>query len=125
MLEQLTKTCLICGRPLKGRSDKKFCNDFCRNSFNNSQKFKESHNDVVKIINSALARNRRVLESLLPNGDELAKARKEKMLAMGFQFKYLTHTYVTRTGKVYSYCYDYGYLPIGNDWFLVVKKKGE
>jgi len=125
MLEQLTKTCLICGRPLKGRSDKKFCNDYCRNSFNNTQKFRESHNDVVKLINNALARNRRILESFLPNGDELAKTKKEKLLAMGFQFKYVTHTYVTRAGKVYSYCYDYGYLPIGNDWYLLVKKKGE
>ena len=80
MLDQLTKTCLICGRPLKGRSDKKFCNDYCRNSFNNTQKFRESHNDVVKLINNALARNRRILESLLPNGDELAKAKKEKLL---------------------------------------------
>lgn len=124
MLE-LVKTCLICGRELKGRSDKKFCTDFCRNNFNNSQKTKQVNNGEIKLINNALARNRKILESTLPNGDDTAKTKKERLLSMGFQFKYLTHTYTTRTGKVYFYCYEYGYLPIGNDWFLIVKKKGE
>jgi len=123
MLE-IAKTCLICGRVLKGRSDKKFCNDFCRNNFNNSQKTKLA-TDEIRLINNALARNRKILESALPNGDNMAKAKKERLLALGFQFKYLTHTYTTRTGKIYFYCYEYGYLPIGNDWFLIVKKKGE
>lgn len=123
MLE-LEKTCLICGRVLKGRSDKKFCNDFCRNNFNNSQKTKLA-TDEIRLINNALARNRKILESALPNGDNMAKTKKERLLSLGFQFKYLTHTYTTRTGKVYFYCYEYGYLPIGNDWFLIVKKKGE
>ena len=26
-------------------------------------------------------------------------------------------------GKTYHYCYDRGYLPLENDWFLVVRKK--
>ena len=116
------KTCMSCGEKLKGRIDKKFCDDYCRNNYNNQQKLKNGFTGLVRSINSRLLKNRRILESFVT--EETAKTHREKLLAMGFQFKYLTHTYLTKSGKLYSYCYDYGYLPIGNDWFLIVKKKG-
>ena len=117
------KTCQACGKPLKGRSDKKFCDDYCRNSYNNQ--LKSASNNLVRNINNALGKNRRILESLLAEGGETAKANKEKLQRLGFQFKYITHTYVTKTGKTYLYCYDYGYLPLENDWYLIVKSKEE
>ena len=120
-----TKTCLACGKQLKGRIDKKFCDDYCRNNYNNQQKAKGSHSSYVRNINNTLLKNRKILEGILPDGEETAKANKEKLQRLGFQFKYITHTYVTKTGKTYFYCYDYGYLPLDNDWFLVVKRKEE
>lgn len=119
------RKCLDCGATLKGRVDKKFCNDYCRNNYNNRQKSKGSHSSLVRNINNALMKNRKVLESLLPEGEETARAHKDKLLRMGFHFRYLTHTYTTRSGKVYFYCYDYGYLPLDNDWYLLVRKKEE
>lgn len=120
-----TKTCLACSKPLKGRIDKKFCDDYCRNNYNNQQKAKGSHSNLVRNINNALLKNRKVLESILPENEETAKANKDKLQRLGFQFKYSTHNYTTKTGKTYFYCYDYGYLPLDNDWFLIVKKKEE
>lgn len=117
------KTCLACGKPLKGRADKKFCDDYCRNSYNNQ--LKSDTNNLVRNINNALKKNRRILEDLLTSGEETAKANKDKLQRQGFQFKYHTHTYTTRTSKTYIYCYEYGYLPLENDWFLIVKGKGE
>ena len=123
-MDQATKkVCLACGTVIKGRADKKFCNDYCRNNYNNGQKAKGSHSSLVRNINNALLKNRKVLESVLPEGEETAKASKEKLLRLGYQFKYLTHLYTTKTGKTYYYCYDYGYLPLDNDWFLVVRKR--
>ncbi len=119
------RKCLECGAVLKGRVDKKFCNDYCRNNFNNRQKSIGSHSSLVRNINNALMKNRKVLESVLPKGDETAKANKDKLLRLGFHFKYMTHTYTTKTGKTYYYCYDHGYLPLDNDWFLIVRKKEE
>lgn len=116
------KTCLSCGKQLKGRVDKKFCDDYCRNNFNNQQKAKGSYSSFIRNINNALLKNRKILESILPATEETAKTTKEKMIHLGFQFKYLTHTYTTKNGKVYLFCYDYGYLPLDNDWFLIVKK---
>lgn len=119
------RSCLTCGKTLRGRADKKFCDDYCRNNYNNQLKAKNVNSGIVRNINNALLKNRKVLESILPTEEETAKANKEKLIGLGFQFKYLTHTYTTKTGKQYSYCYDHGYLPLDNDWFLVVRKKEE
>ena len=117
------KTCLTCDKPLRGRADKKFCDDYCRNTFNNN--LKSSSNNLVRNINNALGKNLRILEGLLTEGEENTKANKEKLQQLGFQFRYFTHTYTTRTGKVYFYCYDHCYLPLENDWYLVVKGKDQ
>jgi hypothetical protein len=117
------KVCLTCEKPLRGRADKKFCNDYCRNTYNNH--LKSTSNNLVRNINYALGKNRRILEGLLPEGEDTAKTHKEKLQHLGFQFRYFTHSYTTRTGKVYFYCYDHGYMPLENDWFLVVRAKGE
>lgn len=120
-----TKTCLACNAVLRGRVDKKFCNDYCRNNYNNIQKSRGSQSALIRTVNAALLKNRKVLASVLPENEETAKANKDKLLRLGFQFKYLTHHYTTKTGKTYHYCYDYGYLPLDNDWFLIVKKKDD
>src|SRR5438034_11239501 len=115
-----TRTCLCCNKPLRGRSDKKFCDDYCRNNYNNQLRANLGHNSCVRNINNALLKNRKILQTILPNGDETAKANKEKLLNLGFQFKYLTHAYKTKRERTYYYCYEYGYLPLENDGYLIV-----
>ncbi|HOZ84191.1 MAG TPA: hypothetical protein PK191_01800 [Niabella sp.] len=113
------KKCLACGKPVKGRSDKKFCDDYCRNVFNNQAKTTDSL--LVRNINNALKRNRNILASLLSGDQDTAKVNREKMMSIGFQFKWHTHLYTTQKGTVYYFCYDYGYLPMENNWYLIVK----
>lgn len=121
MLQQKeTKPCRLCEKPLKGRSDKKFCDDYCRAAYNNE--LKSAANNYIRNVNNALGKNRRILENLLPEGEATAKANRDKLIEKGFQFKYHTHQYSTKNGKTYFYCYEYGYLPLENNWFLIVKK---
>jgi hypothetical protein len=117
------KLCHTCNKPLKGRSDKKYCNDYCRNNYNNQ--LKSGKNNFIRNINNALGKNKRILESQLPAGEELGKISKERLLQNGFQFKYMTHTFTNKKGNTYFFCYDFGYLPLDNDWYLVVKSKEE
>lgn len=117
------KLCLACKRVIKGRIDKKFCDDSCRNNYNNS--LKSADVNLVRNINNALAKNRRILETFLSGEDEMAKTTKERLLEKGFQFKYITHTYTNKKGNVYFFCYDVGYLPLDHDWYLLVKRKEE
>lgn len=113
--------CQYCQKTVKGRTDKKFCNDNCRNQFNNQ--LKAGQYNLVRKINHALLKNRRVLETLLPLQDEITKVSREQMLERGFNFRYCTHIYVNRNAGVYYYCYDYGYLSLQNDCCLLVKSK--
>lgn len=115
------KLCLQCGKLLRGRTDKKFCDDNCRNSYNNQ--LKATTNNYVRNVNNALAKNRRILENLLPADKEKLTVPKEKMIREGFNFKYFTHQLTTQKGATYFYCYDHGYLPLENDWHLIVRKR--
>jgi hypothetical protein len=113
------KLCLECGEPFKGRIDKKFCSDLCRVSFNN----RINSEDVryVRSINNILRKNRRILISLNPTGKN--KVTQDKLKAKGFDFQHFTSQYKTRDGAVYYYCYEHGYLPLENDFYLLVIKK--
>jgi hypothetical protein len=121
--EKETRSCLFCKKPVKGRSDKKFCDDYCRAAYNNE--LKSAANNYIRNVNNALGKNRRILESLLPDGEATAKANRDKLIEKGFQFKYHTHQYSAKNGNTYSYCYEYGYLPLENNWFLIVKRNEE
>lgn len=114
--------CMACGAAVKGRSDKKFCNDYCRNDYNNT--LRSGNSNIVRNINNALGKNRRILGSLIPAGEEKCKTTGIKLSESGFLFKYNTHTYTNKNGNVYFFCYDMGYLPLDNDWYLVVKRNG-
>lgn len=113
--------CLHCEKPIKGRTDKKYCDDYCRNAYNNAAKA-PSYN-LVRNINNQLAKNRRLLEECIPAGEEMTKVPKDKLVAAGFSTKYITHTYTNKKGNIYFFCYDYGYLPLEGDWLLVVHRK--
>ena len=117
------RLCHTCNKPLRGRTDKKFCDDYCRNNYNNQ--LKSGSNNFIRNINNALGKNRRILETSLPAGEELAKISKENLLQKGFQFKYFTHLYTNKKGNTYFFCYEYGYLPLDNDWYLLVKSKND
>ncbi|MEO6136575.1 MAG: hypothetical protein ABIP35_15555 [Ginsengibacter sp.] len=121
--ESTTRLCLSCEKVLRGRTDKKFCDDNCRNNYNNL--LKSNTTNLVRNINNYLGKNRRILESLFVNGEEMAKTTRAKLLQKGFQFQFITHTYTNKKGNVYFFCYDVGYLPLENDWYLIVKRKEE
>ncbi len=124
MLQKKEPTlCLSCEKPVKGRSDKKFCDDYCRAAYNND--LKSASNNLVRNVNNALGKNRRILESLLPQGDATAKTNHDKLIEKGFQFKYHTSMYKAKNGNTYFYCYEYGYLALENNWYLVVRREEE
>ena len=114
------KTCIECAKTMRGRSDKKFCDDYCRNNYNN--RLKSQSNNLVRNINNALIKNRRILDEVLSAEKETISIPRQKLLQSGFSFKFITHILKTKKGT-YFFCYDYGYLPLDNDWFLIVRKK--
>ncbi len=115
------RLCLDCGEAIRGRADKKFCNDQCRSNYNN-QLNSDSHN-LVRNVNNILRRNRRILQQLNPNGK--TKTSRKKLNTLGFNFSYFTGIYQTQTGNTYNFCYDYGYLVLSEDEVLIVKRESQ
>ena len=114
----MEKICLDCGSSIKGRTDKKFCDDQCRSNYNNKRK--ADHQAQVKTINSVLLKNRKILAQLNPDGK--TKVSGVKLGQLGFNFKYLTHSYTTQKGDTYKFCYEFGYLKLEHDYYLLVKE---
>jgi hypothetical protein len=114
------KNCLACERPIKGRTDKKFCDDSCRNNYNN--RLYSYSIPVVRNINNILRKNRRILEDLLSGLDKkVLVVERRKLAEKGFQFEYFTQYFTTKENDQYYYCYEYGYRSIDSEKVLAVK----
>lgn len=116
-----TRKCLCCGKVVFGRSDKKFCDDQCRNAYNNS--LNSDNAPAVRSINNILRKNRRIMAELNVSGK--TKVPRNKLTELGFNFNYFTNLLKTKTGNTYYFCYEHGYLPIENDWLMLVIKDNE
>lgn len=115
------RECLYCGEVLRGRADKKYCSAECRNGYHNHH---ASRNDAfMRQVNKVLRKNRRILAELAPEGK--ANVRVDRLVDRGFSFKYFTHLRVTKEGREYRFCYEYGYLEFKPDWFVLVRRDGD
>lgn len=111
--------CLECKTEIFGRSDKKFCSDYCRTAHHN--KNNSDANNFMRNINNILRKNRRILMELNPSGT--TKVSKTELLDRGFKFSYYTNEYMTKAGKSYKFCYEQGYLDLGKGKYAIVKRK--
>ena len=114
----MEKSCLACDKPIIGRADKKFCDDSCRNEYNN--KFNKDSKNLIRNVNNRLRKNWRILEELNPK--DKTKTSRSKLIEKGFDFSYFTSTYTTKIGTIYYFVYDQGYLPLENEYYALVKK---
>ena len=104
---RLQKTCLSCGKPLKGRIDKKFCDPFCKSSYH----YKRSQEAAPKFYNKVdnqLKQNRRILKEYNKAGK--ATVRAEVLYEQGFNPNFFTHYWKNQKGDVYLFVYEYGFL---------------
>ncbi len=112
------KTCLECADKIVGREDKKFCSDGCRNAYNN--KINKDSTNLMRNVNNQLRRNYRILSEL--NTEGKSKTTRTRLMAKGFDFDFFTNILEVKTGKSYHFIYDQGYMPLNNDFFILVKK---
>lgn len=118
-METEKRNCHCCGQVLHGRSDKKFCDDGCRNAFNNQQN--SIQNKEMRSINTVLKRNRAILLAKLPEGKKQVKVPKEQLLVMGFNLRYMTHQLVLPSGLSAHFCYELGLVILEENSCLIVR----
>lgn len=114
------KNCLECGEKIIGREDKKFCNDSCRNTYNN--KLNKDATNLMRNVNNSLRKNYRILSDI--NTEGKTKATRKRLADNGFDFSFITSIYTTKNGVIYYFVYDQGYMFLENDWLVLVKKNG-
>lgn len=116
----MERYCLHCNERLLGRSDKKFCDDHCRNQFNNIRS--RIQNPNISYINLQLKRNRSILEILFNIHKEVEIPRRI-LSENGFDFRFFTHeetsSYLTK------YCYEYGFEQVNELKINLVKWEPE
>lgn len=121
MIQQEVKYCTYCDKQLRfGRSDKKFCNDFCRNTHH--YEINRSTSTLVHAINLNLRRNRKILQSFLPATLAKTEVERDSVLVYGFNFMYFTHMKIM-SDITYYFCYDFGYHIISRDTIAIVQHK--
>jgi len=113
------RRCLECGDVLHGRSDKKFCCDQCRNTYNNRQAGVTFSS--MRRINRILKRNLTVLNGLNKKGRVTIS--RDELLKKEFNFSYFTHMATSHQGRTYFYCYDQGYALVDANRVLLVRKR--
>lgn len=116
MLENKSN-CLFCGAVLSGRSDKKYCDDNCRN--NHHYQLRKDDNTIIKSVNAILMKNREILKSLSANTKTLVM--KKELVAANFNFDVMTSVYNTKKGLEYKVLYDYAYRMVGEHEVLILK----
>lgn len=104
----MENTCLECSSRLKGRLDKKFCDDNCRSAYHN--KSYRNDKEITREINAVLRKNRQILKELYEKtSNGTAEIDKLTLLKKGFEFNYLTQIHKHVTNEIANCCYEFGY----------------
>jgi hypothetical protein len=118
-METQAPICLECKKKLKGRPDKKFCSEECKNLYHNKNKFIE-YGEIKSVI-LAIKKNRRILKKFFsPKKEKLIE--REKLLREGFDFKFHTHHLIRKIQQnEFIFCADYGYREVEKDKYKIIR----
>lgn len=118
---KLSNKCKYCDKEIEGRSDKKFCDAYCKSSYHYQKSITESPRFFNKVDNQ-LKLNRKLLKNY--NKARKVIIRVEQLKAEGFDPNYFTHYWKNTKGDVYLFVYEYGFLrklEHGFEKFILIK----
>jgi hypothetical protein len=119
-MENQKNYCIECEELLRGRTDKKFCSDYCRTSHHNRKNADLSL--VLRVIDRRLKANRRILMKLYDSVQNDSKLVPLKYVeTLGFTFNFYTHIDVD-SEKESVFCYEYGYQKIDDKKVQLLKQ---
>ncbi|WP_276090832.1 hypothetical protein [Pedobacter sp. JY14-1] len=100
------RICQQCGTQLRGRTDKKYCNERCRARSRYLFR-KQQATNPVRLIDARLKQNRNMLSNLLSQG--IHQVSKAQLQSGGFDFTFYTSIKHECPESLSIYCYDFGY----------------
>ena len=99
-------TCKNCKKELIGRSDKKFCDNYCKSQFH--YELQKTNDSFYQKVDIQLKLNRKILKNYNRAGK--ATVRSQTLILLGFNPKFFTHFWKNKKGDVYLFVYEYGFL---------------
>lgn len=104
-MQDLSKSCPVCGKTFYGRSDKKFCSSKCKNEYHNEERYKTQRikNRILGDLNS----NYRILNELIESKTKEAEV--GDLSSIGFNPSIVTGFGKTTDGENVLRCFDIKY----------------
>ncbi len=115
------KLCLQCSKVLEGRSDKIYCDAYCKSSYQ-YQKSKTEAPQFYNRVDNQLKLNRRLLKQYNKAGKAIVRV--TMLQNDGFNPNFFTHYWKNAKGDVYLFVYEYGFLKIkegDKEKFVLIK----
>lgn len=101
------KQCLECHKIIGGRSDKKFCDPYCKSAYHYKKSLEETPAFYIQ-VHKQLKLNRKILKNYNKAGK--ATIRSEVLMKQGFNPNFFTHYWKNTKGDIYLFVYEYGFL---------------
>lgn len=101
------RSCLSCNREISGRTDKKFCDTYCKSAWH-YEKSRQGKAGFYAKVDRQLKLNRKILKSFNKAGK--ATVRAQTLLDRGFNPNFFTHYWKNKQADVYLFVYEFGFL---------------
>lgn len=112
--------CKVCKKELKGRSDKKYCSEACKNYYHKN--LRRVTDGASFEIDKILHRNRSILLEIIGKQKGQIKIARMQLDQKKFSFKYHTHININSQGKTFYWLYDLAWMEFSDDEILIVRK---
>lgn len=117
----MDRVCKICNKPIKGRSDKKFCSLGCKNHYN--LKLASVTRLATIKTDAILHRNRSILLELLGKNLNQKKIYRLELDKKNFKYSYITGFHVNKHGKTVHHVYDFSWILFSDEEILIRRKR--
>jgi len=113
------RKCPVCGTDVKGRSDKIYCNVYCKNE--NHYKVRQKRLESILPVDDRLHHNYKLLCQYLQGKNRPVKVSKAELTELNFNFDFHTHFITNAKGQIYRCLYNLAWLQLSDNVILVVK----
>jgi hypothetical protein len=113
------KSCPNCNKEISGRSDKIYCDPYCKSAYQYEKR--QTEESMFFEIDRQLKTNRKILKKYNRMGK--STLRKNILEEEGFNPNFFTHFWKNNKGDVYLFCYEFGFLALkenNKDKYLLV-----
>jgi hypothetical protein len=111
----------MCKIPIKGRSDKTFCSNECKNRYHT--KLRSVTNTATHKTDLILHRNRSILLEILGKNLIQKKVHRYVLDRKKFNFSYITSIHTNKHGKRVYHVYDFSWMIFSDQEILIIHRK--